>query len=107
MKLMMHVIDSQQFDRKNIEEIFKIADSFEKKKSKPLKGKIMATLFYEPSTRTRLSFESAMLRLGGGVIGTENAKEFSSAAKGETIEDTIRIVSRYADVIVLRHFEKG
>jgi len=107
MKLMMHVIDSQQFDRKNIEEIFKITDSFEKKKSKPLKGKIMATLFYEPSTRTRLSFESAMLRLGGGVIGTENAKEFSSAAKGETIEDTIRIVSRYADVIVLRHFEKG
>jgi len=104
---MKHVIDSQQFDRKLLEEIFKIADSLEKKKSTPLTGRIMVTLFYEPSTRTRLSFESAMLRLGGGVIGTENAREFSSAAKGETIEDTIRMANHYADVIVLRHFEKG
>jgi aspartate carbamoyltransferase catalytic subunit len=67
----------------------------------------MAALFYEPSTRTRLSFESAMLRLGGRTIGTDNAREFSSAAKGETLEDTIRIVSGYADVIVLRHHEEG
>lgn len=67
----------------------------------------MATLFYEPSTRTRLSFESAMQRLGGAVISTENAGEFSSAAKGETLEDTIRIVNGYADVIVLRHFSEG
>lgn len=67
----------------------------------------MATLFYEPSTRTRLSFESAMIRLGGSVISTENASEFSSAVKGETLEDTIRIVHSYADVIVLRHFSKG
>lgn len=104
---MRHIIESQQFDRKTIEEIFHSADSLEKSGSQAMKGKIMATLFYEPSTRTRLSFESAMLRMGGGVIGTENAKEFSSAAKGETLEDTIRIVSRYADVIVLRHFEKG
>lgn len=70
-----------------------------------LKGKVVATLFYEPSTRTRLSFESAVLRLGGGVISTENAKEFSSASKGETIEDTMRIVSLYADMIVMRHFD--
>jgi len=64
-------------------------------------------VFYEPSTRTRLSFESAMMRLGGRVISTENAREFSSAAKGETLEDTIRIVDGYADVIVLRHYESG
>jgi aspartate carbamoyltransferase catalytic subunit len=67
----------------------------------------MAALFYEPSTRTRLSFESAMLRLGGRTMGTDNAREFSSAAKGETLEDTIRIVSGYSDVIVLRHHEEG
>jgi aspartate carbamoyltransferase catalytic subunit len=67
----------------------------------------MAALFYEPSTRTRLSFEAAMLRLGGDTMGTDNAREFSSASKGETLEDTIRIVSGYADVIVLRHNEEG
>ena len=67
----------------------------------------MASLFYEPSTRTRFSFESAMLKLGGGVITTENAAEFSSAAKGETLEDSIRVINHYADVIVLRHPEKG
>jgi aspartate carbamoyltransferase catalytic subunit len=67
----------------------------------------MAALFYEPSTRTRLSFEAAMLRLGGSAMGTDNAREFSSAAKGETLEDTIRIVNGYADVIVLRHDEEG
>src|SRR5207302_1853601 len=72
-----------------------------------LNGQVMAALFYEPSTRTRLSFEAAMLRLGGDTVGTDNAREFSSAAKGETLEDTIRIVSGYADVIVLRHNEEG
>ena len=72
-----------------------------------LNRRIMATLFYEPSTRTRLSFEAAMYRLGGEVITTESAREFSSAAKGETLEDTIRIVEGYADVIVLRHYESG
>jgi len=73
----------------------------------PLAGKILATLFYEPSTRTRLSFEAAMLRMGGGVISTENAREFSSASKGETIEDTVRIVESYADVIAVRYHELG
>eukprot|EP00850_Spirogloea_muscicola_P011543 SM000072S21177 [mRNA] locus=s72:94485:96457:+ [translate_table: standard] len=72
-----------------------------------LAGRLMATLFYEPSTRTRLSFEAAMRRLGGDVVTTENAREFSSAAKGETLEDTIRTVEGYADLIVLRHFESG
>jgi aspartate carbamoyltransferase catalytic subunit len=104
---MKHIVESQQFDIKTINRLFKIADSFEKKKRTPLKGKILASLFYEPSTRTRFSFESAMLRLGGSVISTENAHEFSSAAKGETLEDTVRVINEYADVIVLRHFELG
>lgn len=73
----------------------------------PLAGKILATIFYEPSTRTRLSFEAAMVRLGGGVISTENAREFSSAAKGEIIEDTTRIVEGYADIIAVRYHERG
>lgn len=104
---MKHVIESQQFDRKTIESIFRTADNLSKSKSLPMSGKIMASLFYEPSTRTRFSFESAMLKLGGGVITTENASEFSSAAKGETLEDTIRVINHYADVIVIRHPEKG
>ncbi|CAI5980970.1 unnamed protein product [Closterium sp. NIES-65] len=75
--------------------------------SNMLRGYLMATLFYEPSTRTRLSFESAMKRLGGEVLTTENAREFSSAAKGESLVDSIRTVEAYADVIVLRHYEEG
>jgi aspartate carbamoyltransferase catalytic subunit len=69
--------------------------------------KIMASLFYRPSTRTRFSFESAMYRLGGKVLSTESAKSFSSAVEGEQLEDTIRIISNYCDVIVLRHNEEG
>ncbi|TAJ14466.1 aspartate carbamoyltransferase [Patescibacteria group bacterium] len=102
-----HVIESQQFSREDLEGLFALATSLEGKRTKDLDGKIMAALFYEPSTRTRLSFESAMERLGGNVISTENAKEFSSAAKGETLEDTIRMMHHYADAIVLRHYEKG
>jgi aspartate carbamoyltransferase catalytic subunit len=75
--------------------------------SKLLDGFIMASLFYEESTRTRFSFETAMLRLGGSVISTENARQFSSVSKGETLEDTIRIMNGYADVLVLRHYESG
>jgi len=104
---MKHVIESQQFGRKLLSSLFSMADKLEKKTETPLKGKIMAALFYEPSTRTRFSFESAMLRLGGSVITTENAKEFSSAAKGETLEDSIRVINNYVDVIVLRHYEEG
>lgn len=104
---MKHVIESQQFDQKIINKIFSIADTLEKKKDNSLKGKVMATVFYEPSTRTRFSFESAMLRLGGSVITTENAKEFSSVSKGETLEDSIRVINSYVDVIVLRHDEEG
>ncbi|KAK1268024.1 hypothetical protein QJS04_geneDACA005028 [Acorus gramineus] len=106
------VIEAQQFDRDLLNAIFEVACEMEKIEknstgSMMLKGYLMATLFYEPSTRTRLSFESAMKRLGGEVLTTENAREFSSAAKGETLEDTIRTVEGYADIIVLRHFESG
>jgi len=98
-----------QFDRPWIESLFADADSMRNlpRASTPLRGNILATLFYEPSTRTRLSFESAMLRLGGQVISTENAREFSSAIKGETVEDSVRIVAGYADAIVIRHHEQG
>src|SRR5882757_9993651 len=104
---MKHLIDSQALDRDVIATLFSRADQLEKKPENTLTGKIMASLFYEPSTRTRFSFESAMHRLGGSVITTENAKEFSSAAKGETIEDTVKVINFYSDVIVLRHFEEG
>src|SRR3979490_2761953 len=107
---LLHVLESQQFSRELLDEIFERADAMSAEPHPAggrLQGRIMAALFYEPSTRTRLSFESAMLRLGGRTMGTDNAREFSSAAKGETLEDTIRIVSGYADVIVLRHNEEG
>ncbi len=107
LKRMRHVIESQQFDRPLLESLFAAANRLEKSPAPSLRGKILASLFYEPSTRTRFSFESAMLRLGGSVIATENAGEFSSAAKGETLEDSIRVTSGYADVIVMRHPEKG
>jgi aspartate carbamoyltransferase catalytic subunit len=105
------VVESQQFDRPVLERVFGVAAEMEQLVaaggSQELKGRIMASLFYEPSTRTRLSFEAAMLRLGGEVLGTESAGEFSSVAKGETLEDTVQIVAGYADVIVLRHFDVG
>jgi len=107
---MRHVVESQQFSRALLEELFARADEMKREPHRfigRLAGQVMAALFYEPSTRTRLSFEGAMLRLGGTTMGTDNAREFSSAAKGETLEDTIRIVSGYADVIVIRHNEEG
>ena len=105
-----HVIESQQFSRSLLEDLFARAEEIKREPHRfvgRLSGHVMAALFYEPSTRTRLSFEAAMLRLGGQAMGTDNAREFSSAAKGETLEDTIRIVSGYADIIVLRHNEEG
>jgi len=105
-----HVIESQQFSRSLLEDLFARSDEIKREPHRftgRLNGQVMAALFYEPSTRTRLSFEAAMLRLGGQTMGTDNAREFSSAAKGETLEDTIRIVSGYADVIVVRHNEEG
>jgi aspartate carbamoyltransferase catalytic subunit len=105
-----HFIEAQQLTPDLLFSLFKDADSIRanlKNHSSDLNGKVLATLFYEPSTRTRLSFEAAMLRLGGQVISTENAKEFSSAIKGESMEDTARVVGSYADFIVIRHHEEG
>jgi aspartate carbamoyltransferase catalytic subunit len=104
-----HIVEVSQFGRSDLEAIFHHAEFMRAlpRPSSRLSGRILATIFYEPSTRTRLSFESAMLRLGGSVITTENAREFSSAIKGETVEDTIRIVEGYADAIVIRHYEQG
>lgn len=106
---MKHVVAVDQFERPWVEQLFDSADRMRHVRAPdgPLRDRILATLFYEPSTRTRLSFESAMLRLGGQVVSTENAREFSSAIKGETVEDTIRIVNGYADAIVIRHHEQG
>ncbi len=106
-----HVIESQQFNLPTLVELFERADQMERVVARggtqDYQNKIMASLFYEPSTRTRFSFESAMLRLGGKVISTERAYEFSSVSMGETLEDTIRVVGNYSDVIVLRHNSVG
>ncbi len=105
-----HFYEAQQLDSDLIHSLFKVADDIRadpKKYVHSLDGKILATLFYEPSTRTRFSFESAILRLGGNVLTSENAKEFSSAVKGESIEDTVRVVQSYADAIVMRHDKEG
>ncbi|MDO8561245.1 MAG: aspartate carbamoyltransferase [bacterium] len=103
---MQHVVRTQQFDRAFIKKLFLLADQLEKKRDDSLKGKILAALFFEPSTRTRLSFSSAMLRLGGSVITMESGAT-SSQAKGETLEDSIRVIGQYADAIVMRHNETG
>jgi len=102
-----NVISSEQFDRPLLDLLFDRAAVLADVRDDRLAHRVMASLFYEPSTRTRLSFESAMLRLGGAVLGTEAAHTFSSAIKGETLEDTVRMVSTYADVIVLRHDQAG
>jgi len=103
-----HIIESQQFDPAFLGELFACAeDLLREGRRNAIPGMTLATLFYEPSTRTRLSFEAAMNRLGGNVVTTENAREFSSLAKGESLEDSIRVVSGYVDVIVLRHYEIG
>ena len=105
------ILHGNQFTKKDIDAIIKTASYFEKElKQKDqvslLKGKILATLFYEPSTRTRLSFETAMQRLGGGVVSMGSV-ESSSVAKGESLADTVRTVAQYADAIVIRHPKIG
>jgi len=101
------VISAKQFDREDIEYIIKKGkEMMEIKNSNLLQGKILATLFFEPSTRTRLSFESAMYRLGGSVIGFHSG-DVSSIKKGESIADTIRTVENYSDCIIMRHSFEG
>ncbi|OAA84908.1 MULTISPECIES: aspartate carbamoyltransferase [Clostridium] len=104
-----HLIDIMDFSIEELDEIFKLANeiiSKEKDFSKVCDGKLLATLFYEPSTRTRLSFESAMIRLGGKVVGFSEPNS-SSVSKGESIADTIRVIGCYADIIAMRHPKEG
>ena len=106
-----HILHGNQFSKEDLDKIMQVADEFEKGLEKGqtydlMKGKVLAALFFEPSTRTRLSFESAMSRLGGGIISVASGAT-SSAAKGESIGDTALTVSQYADVIVMRHPQVG
>ncbi|MCL2855257.1 MAG: aspartate carbamoyltransferase [Defluviitaleaceae bacterium] len=103
---MRHILGSEQFCKEELDKLFQLTDHIrenERAYSSAIADKVVATIFYEPSTRTRLSFEAAILRLGGKNISTENALEMSSAIKGETLEDTIRVMHFYADAIVMRH----
>lgn len=103
--MLHHVLNSSDFTKADLDHLLAVASNIAGNPSRygeVAKGKILATLFFEPSTRTRLSFESAMLRLGGGVIGFSDMSA-SSAAKGESIEDTSRTVSCYCDVMSIRH----
>jgi aspartate carbamoyltransferase catalytic subunit len=106
-----HVIESQQFTVPLLLELFERTRLMEtiagRGGTRDYEKKIMATLFYKMSTRTRFSFEAAMYRLGGKVLSTEHANQFSSEVAGEQLEDTIRIISSCSDVIVLRHTEEG
>ncbi len=106
---MRHLMSPLDFTTEELDRLFDLANDIEKYPAKyahACDGKILATCFYEPSTRTRLSFESAMTRLGGRVIGFSDAAS-SSAAKGESVSDTIRIISCYADICAMRHFKEG
>ena len=104
-----HLIEPMDFTVDEFEEIFKLADEIIEDQEKFLHlcdGKILATLFYEPSTRTRFSFEAAMLRLGGRIIGFSSASS-SSVSKGESVADTIKTVGCYADIAAIRHPKEG
>ncbi len=104
-----HLIEPSDFTLDELDEIFNLAQEIiknPKKFSKTCEGKLLATLFYEPSTRTRLSFESAMLRLGGNVVGFSEPNS-SSVSKGESIADTVRTVGCYTDIVVMRHPKEG
>lgn len=106
---MKHLIDIKDLSVKEIDELINVAKDImanKEKYAKKCEGKKLATLFYEPSTRTRLSFEAAMLDLGGNVLGFSSANT-SSASKGETVEDTVRMVGGYADIIAMRHSKEG
>ena len=106
---MRHLLTPLDFTVEELDKLFDLANDIEKNKEKyahACDGKILATCFYEPSTRTRLSFESAMLQLGGHVLGFSDAGS-SSAAKGESVSDTIRVISCYADICAMRHPKEG
>lgn len=106
---MRHLITPQDLSISELNELLLLADDIlnnPKKYSKVCEGKKLATLFYEPSTRTRLSFEAAMINLGGSILGFSSA-DSSSVAKGESVTDTIRVISSYADICAIRHPKEG
>ncbi len=106
---MRHLIDPLDFTREETDRLLGLADRIWEHPAEyahSCDGRVLATLFYEPSTRTRLSFESAMLRLGGQVLGFASS-DSSSAAKGESVADTIRMISGYADIAAMRHSKEG
>ena len=106
---MRHLMSPLDFSREELEQLMDLADDIKnhpEKYSEKCHGKKLATCFYEPSTRTRLSFEAAMLNLGGSVLGFSSA-DSSSAAKGESVSDTIRVISSYADICAMRHPKEG
>ena len=106
---MKHLIDIKNLSIEEIDNLINVAQDIMKNKEKYTKkceGKKLATLFYEPSTRTRLSFEAAMMELGGNVLGFSSANS-SSAAKGESVADTVRVIGGYADIIAMRHPKEG
>jgi aspartate carbamoyltransferase catalytic subunit len=102
LKSIEHIISIKDFNRQQIVDILELAIRFENLRDDRLKGCVLGTLFFEPSTRTRLSFEAAMLQLGGKVLGFADAS-VSSAKKGESLADGIRVSSSYVDILVLRH----
>ncbi len=109
MNKVRHLLDSQDFNMEELERLFGLAEKIQQHPEKYLdvcKGNLLASLFYEPSTRTRFSFEAAMLRLGGEVIGFDDPSG-SSVAKGESLGDTLKTVECYADVAVMRHPKEG
>lgn len=106
---MKHLIDPTDLNKQELEEIIDLGLDIianREKYAEACKGKKLATLFYEPSTRTRLSFTAAMMELGGNVLGFYDAKN-SSVSKGETVADTTKVISCFADIIAMRHFEEG
>ena len=106
---MRHLIGIEELSVSEIENLIATAEDIianPKKYSKVAEGKKIATLFYEPSTRTRLSFESAMIELGGNAIGFSDAQN-SSASKGESVADTVKVISCFADIIAMRHYKEG
>ncbi len=107
--MIRHLIGIEDLTNEEIDSLIATAEdiiSNPKKYAEVCHGKKLATLFYEPSTRTRLSFESAMMELGGGVLGFSEAQS-SSAAKGESVADTAKVISCFADIMVMRHFKEG
>lgn len=106
---MKHLIDIKELSTDEIDELINVAEDImanKEKYAKKCEGKKLATLFYEPSTRTRLSFEAAMMELGGNVLGFSSASS-SSVSKGESVADTVRVMGGYADIIAMRHPKEG